>query len=180
MVMKRYSLFFLFTLVSLLGAFAQQADSVQAAPQFGVIDYEGMLVLMPEYQEAQAQVDDLKRKYEAESERAEAEFQRKFAEFLEGQKDFPQNIMEKRQKELQTLLEQSVQFRQTAQKLLKEARQDYTANARRRLDAVLAQVAANHHLLFVFNNSGDHIPFVDAERVVDVEAEVLTTLGLSK
>ena len=185
----------LFLLLALLplAAFAQdvttQAQPATAthaqpaaprAPRFGVIDYDGVLELMPEYKAAQEQVAALKAKYDTESERAEAEFQRKFAEFLDGQKEFPQNILEKRQKELQTLLEQSVQFRQSAQKLLKQAESDYTDNARRALDNVIQRVAATHNLVLVFNSSSNQLPYVDQTRVLDVEHLVLQALGLNK
>lgn len=147
-------------------------------PKFGVIDYEGVLELMPEWKVAQAQLDSLRARYNAESERAEREFQRKFAEFLEGQSDFPKNIMEKRQKELQCLLEESVSFRQSVQKLLRQAEADYTANARRRLDSALKVVASEHRLLFIFNVSGNQVPYVDEERIMDVKSVVLEMLKL--
>lgn len=169
--MKKLILLLFITLP--LYANAQNEDTQEVAPKactcrFGVIDYNAILESLPEWKEAQQQVAALKAKYDAESERAEGEFQSKFTEFLEGQKDFPQNIMEKRQKELQTLLEQSVQFRQSAQKLLKEAEADYTMPARQKLNDALKQVAAEQGLVFIFNSSQDQIPFVDQSQVIDV------------
>ena len=41
----------------------------------------------------------------------EDEFNRKYEDFLEGQRDFPQTILQKRQLELQQLMEKNIEFR---------------------------------------------------------------------
>ena len=46
---------------------------------------------------------------------------RKFEEFMQGQKEFPKTILEKRQNELQNMLESNASFRIKVQALLKEA-----------------------------------------------------------
>lgn len=71
---------------------------------------------------------DLKSKYDKEAQRSEEEFQRKFAEFLQGQKEFPENILLKRQHELQDLLTKSIRFKEESQKLLVQAEKDLQAD----------------------------------------------------
>ena len=83
-------------------------QSAVRVPQFGYLSYNEVYKQMPEYKKACDDFAALKAKYDAEATRAEDEFQRKFAEFLNGQKDFPQSIMLKRQAELQDLMEKSV------------------------------------------------------------------------
>ena len=62
------------------------------AQKFGYMNYDMVLKAMPEYIKAQSQLEILKAKYTAEAERTDQEFNRKYSEFLDGQRDFPKNI----------------------------------------------------------------------------------------
>lgn len=85
--------------------------SVFAQAKFGYLNYSDVLKAMPQYAEAEENLAVLQSKYDAEIQRSEEEFTRKYAEFLQEQKDFPQNIMVKRHKELQELMEKSLAFK---------------------------------------------------------------------
>ena len=118
----------LLALVPFLGASAQEQSAATptdtptvTVPQFGYLSYNAVFAQMPDYQKAKEDFAALKAQYDAEATRAEEEFQRKFTEFLQGQKDFPKSIMQKRQAELQELMDKSVAFRKEAQRLLAEA-----------------------------------------------------------
>ena len=92
--------------------------------QFGYLSYQQVLKEMPEYTQAMQELQTLKAKYDEEAARGETEFQRKFVDFLQGQKDFPQTIMQKRQAELQTLMDNGVAFRVQVQGLIAQAEKD--------------------------------------------------------
>ena len=69
--------------------------------RFGTLRYDSLLHAMPEYATMQTRLADLRAKYEQEVAYNEESFKRQFAEFLQGQKEFPQNILLKRQREMQ-------------------------------------------------------------------------------
>ena len=79
----------------LLLPFAVKAQTTQG--RFGYLSYNAIFQAMPEYEVSRQKLADLKSKYDKEAQRSEEEFQRKFAEFLQGQKEFPENILLKRQ-----------------------------------------------------------------------------------
>ena len=91
----------------LLATFLPLAAMAQA--QFGYLSYQTVMKEMPEYIQSQHQLKELRAKYDAEAVRSEEEFQKKFVEFMQGQKDFPQSIMQKRQAELQMLMNNGVE-----------------------------------------------------------------------
>ena len=95
--------------------------TASAQIQFGYVSYEQVLKEMPEYAKATQDLTALKAKYEAEAQKGEEEFQQKFVDFLQGQKDFPQAIMQKRQAELQALMDNGVAFRMKSQELSAQA-----------------------------------------------------------
>ena len=84
--------------------------------QFGYLSYRQALQAMPEYTAAQQSLSALKTKYDDEAKYNEEKFRKMFADFLEGQKGFPQEIMLKRQKELQVAMEQGISFRKDAER----------------------------------------------------------------
>ena len=90
--MKRLASIILFMCV-FLGVSAQE----NATLKFGFLSYEAALQSMPDYTLAQKNLADLKAQYQTEAKRVEDEFNRKYEEFLEGQRDFPKTILQKRQ-----------------------------------------------------------------------------------
>lgn len=97
--MKKIALSILLCFIALCGAEAQ------SQVKYGYLSYNTLLRAMPEYAEAQLAVGELRKKYEAEASYNEMNFKRLFAEFLEGQKEFPENILLKRQRDLQEAME---------------------------------------------------------------------------
>ena len=89
-----------FALVLILSFAHFLMGQTSAQVKFASVDYEKVLKQMPEYAQAQQSLSELKAKYDQEATRGEEEFQNKFSEFLQGQKDFPENILVKRQAEL--------------------------------------------------------------------------------
>lgn len=163
----------LLALLPCVGASAQEEVRV---PQFGYLSYNAVFSQMAEYQQAQDEFAALKAKYDAEATRAEEEFQRKFAEFLQGQKDFPASILQKRQAELQDLMDKSVNFRKESRRLLSEAEKELQAPVCARLNEAIAAVASELGLIFVLNTDGNSLPFVNQQVGVDVTQPVLMKL----
>ena len=149
-------------------------------PQFGYLSYNEVFEKMPEYQKAKEDFAALKEKYDAEATRAEEEFQRKFAEFLQGQKDFPPSILQKRQAELQDLMDKSVTFRKESRRLLRQAEGELQAPVSTRLNEAIQAVGAELGLIFVLNTDGNSLPFVHPQVGVNVTAPVLQKLGIEK
>jgi len=162
-------------LIPCMGVSAQEEVRV---PQFGYLSYSEVFEQMPEYQKAKEDFAELKVKYDAETTRSEDEFQRKFTEFLQGQKDFPPSILQKRQAELQDLMDKSVAFRRETRRLLREAEAELQAPVSARLDEAIQAVGAELGLIFVLNTDGNSLPFVHPQVGVNITQPVLMKLGL--
>ena len=74
-----------------------------------------IIQVMPEFAKAQTDIQTMSKQYEDEIKRAEEEFQKKFADFQQEQKTLPQNILERRQKDLQEMQQKGIQFQHEAQ-----------------------------------------------------------------
>ena len=119
--MKKTILFLLLTVVSLAVSAqdAQPKDSV--AFKFGYLSYDSVMVAVPDYTELKTNMAQLREQYEAEQKRVENDFNKKYEEFLDGQASFPKTILQKRQSELQEMLDRNIEFKKQSQKMLSEA-----------------------------------------------------------
>lgn len=146
--------------------------------RFGYISYSEVCQQMPQYAQAQQQLADLKSKYEQEAVRGEEEFQRKYSDFLQGQKDFPANILQKRQAELQEVMERGIAFRKEAQELLTSAERDLMQDVYRQFNAAISAVAAERGYAFVLNTDGNAVPYLNPEMGEDISNLVRVRLGI--
>ena len=167
--MKRLTLFVMMTLVFALCANAQGLC-------FGYLSYDAVLKSMPDYAKVQESLSRLRAQYEGEARRAETEFIAKYEEFLDGQRDFPQTILQKRQSELQDLLERNIAFREESRRRLAEAEQEAMAPLHQKLSNALQSVGFLRGVAFIINTDQNACPFINPEMGIDVTEDVLNLL----
>lgn len=176
---------FLLTLVTLisLAAGAQstisttslQTEQQPAVPQqvaqaliFGYLSYDSVLQSMPDYATAMQQIKILKNKYDEEAERVEKDFNKQYEEFLEGQRDFPPTILQKRQSELQELLDKNIAFKEESSRLLESAEKTIMAPVHRTLSDALQAIGRERGYIFIINTDNNTCPFVNQTRGEDI------------
>lgn len=162
----------------LLAVACSLAATAQSTVKYGSLSYESLLHAMPEYVQVQEQMSQLRKKYEAEAAYNESSFKRQFAEFLQGQKDFPQNILLKRQRDLQDAMEKGMAFRREADALLRNAEAEMMRPVRQVLDAAIRSVGLEHGYEYILNTDANAYPFVHAEVVEDATPYVEQKLGI--
>lgn len=123
----------------------------QSTIKYGTIHYDSLLVSLPQYAQVQQRMEELQKKYEAETTYNEQNFKRLFAEFLQGQKDFPQNILLKRQRDLQEQMEKAIAFRKDADALLRTAEADMMRPLRQMLDELIRNVGLERGYEVIIN-----------------------------
>ena len=152
------------------------APAAPPALHFGSFSYQGLFESMPDYALAKRNIDDLRIKYDNEMKRVENEFNAKYEQFLEGQRDFAPSILQKRQAELQELMEKNTAFKKEAQRLLQQAEDEAYKPLRTRLDAAIQQVGKDKGLAFILNTDNQAVPYINAATGEDVSAAILAAL----
>ena len=147
-------------------------NNTQTSLRFGYLSYTSVLKLMPDYIAAQRNIDDLRTKYDVEMKRVENEFNQKYEQFLEGQHDFAPSILQKRQAELQELMDKNIAFKQKAQQLLKDAETKAYEPVYQRLNTVIQRVGQALGLAFILNTDAHAVPFINTSLGVDVTATI--------
>ena len=147
------------------------------AQKFGHIASEQLLQDMPEYDSAQAKVDDLRGQYDLEIERLQVEINKKIDEFNNAEATMTNLIREAKASEIQEMQVRLQNFAQTAQQDLQQQSmmliQPVMDKARKAIEAV----AKEQGLLYVFDLSQGN-PVYTGPESVDLLPLVKTQLGL--
>ena len=170
--MKRF-LVLLVAFVS-LNAFAQ--GDATSSIKFGYLSYQAAIQSMTDYALVQQQLTDLKAQYQAEAKRVEDEFNRKYEEFLDGQRDFPKTILQKRQTELQELMKKNIDFKNTSREQLAKDEADIFAPLYAKLNETLAKMCAEKGYAFIIDTDAKAVPVVNPLMCEDINQAVQDAL----
>lgn len=149
---------------------------LMAQTHFGYFSYKSVVDSMPDMIAARQSMEVLREKYAAEIKRSEEEFNRKYAEFLSGQKDFPQTILLKRQRELQQLMEAGLSFRKDCDKQLAEAEKNLYAPVKDKLQQAVQAVGLEGGYDFIVNTDNESYPYINPWRGDDVTLKIRAKL----
>ena len=144
--------------------------------KFGFLSYEAALQSMPDYTLAQNKLADLKAQYQTEAKRVEDEFNRKYEEFLEGQREFPKTILQKRQSELQELMQKNIAFKQQSLDELAKAEQEAMAPLRIKLIEALGKIGRERGYAFIVDTDQKALPFINPAMGEDINQTVQDAL----
>ena len=168
--MKKTVLFLLLTVVSLVLSAQDTKDSV--AIKFGYLSYDSVMVAMPEYAEFKTNMAQLREQYEAEQKRVENDFNKKYEEFLDGQATFPKTILQKRQSELQEMLDRNIDFKKQSLKMLNDVEANLMNTIKTTINTAVSIVAQERGFAFVLNTDKEAVPFINPAQGEDITEAV--------
>ena len=170
--MKKATLILIVTLMSLTA----HAQTQTAGIKFGYLSYDAALKAIPGYAEMEADMAELHSQYEAEQQRVENEFNKKYEEFLDGQRDFPETILRKRQTELREMLERNVAFKKDIREQLAVAEAKLFDPLKELLTSALTKIAIENGYAFILNTDQNAVPFINPTLGEDITEEVIRQL----
>lgn len=144
--------------------------------RFGYLSYEGAIQSMPDYAIVQKKMKTLQEQFQAETLRVEDEFNRKYEDFLDGQREFPRTILQKRQTELQELMEKNIQFKEQGRQELADAEREALAPLRIRLIELLSTIGREKGFAFIYDTDTKALPFLNIDFGEDINQLVQDAL----
>lgn len=146
--------------------------------KFGYLDFNSTLKLMPEYLEAEINLQKMQSDYRAEIERSKREFERQYIEFLLEQEHLSASIVAKRQKELQLLMDNNAQFRDKVQEELESHRVNMLDPIKKKLLSAISKVCTEKNLDYVIDTGSNAYLVINPEKGVDISSSVFSLLGI--
>jgi outer membrane protein len=151
--MKKYILL-LFISFIMLPVCAQQM-------KIGYFSYNAVLKATPDYLTATANIENLKKQYDAEIQIAQKDFNEKYENFIENQDGMASAIREKRQSELQSILERNMAFKQESERLLAKAEEEALAPLRAKLDNAIKSLGSEKDFIVILNTDNNAAPYIN-------------------
>lgn len=148
--------------------------------KFGFIDFNATLRRMPDYIEAEANLRNIQSVYQDELDRSKREFERQYIEFMLEQDHLSASIVAKRQKELQLLMDNNVQFRDEVQMELEAKRDELLIPLQKKLLNAVQEVSTELNLDYVVDTGKGTYLYINQERGVDISDQVGSRLGIEK
>ena len=147
------------------------------AQKFGHVTSEQLLQAMPEYDSAQAELQQLQRHYELEIERIQVEINKKIEEFNQGEASMSNLIKEAKASEIQELQMRLQNYSQTAQQDLQQQSMIVIQPVMEKARNAINEVAKEHGLIYVFDLSQGN-PVYTSEESLDMVPLVKAKLGV--
>ena len=175
--MKKTVLFLLLTVVLLTVTAQEITPKDSVAFKYGYLSYDSVMIAMPEFAEFKTNMAQLREQYEAEQKRVENDFNMKYEEFLDGQANFPQTILQKRQSELQEMLDKNIAFKKQSQKMLNDAEARMLDAIKTTINMAVNTVAQERGYAFVLNTDKEAVPFINPAMGEDITEAVKQLLN---
>ena len=175
--MKKTVLFLLLTVASLTVTAQEITPKDSVAFKYGYLSYDSVMIAMPDYAALKINMGQLREQYEAEQKRVENDFNMKYEEFLDGQANFPQTILQKRQSELQEMLDKNIAFKKQSQKMLNDAEARMLDAIKTTINMAVKDIAQEHGYAFVLNTDKEAVPFVNPAMGEDITEAVKQLLN---
>ena len=156
-----------------MGVFAQNL-------KFGHVNAQEIITAMPEFTQAQTELQTLEKQLSDELQRSSEEFSKKYQEFQQAMaKDsLPANIAERRQNELQDMSQKIDQFRQKAMQDMEKAQSDKMAPIYKKLDDAIKAVGAAEGVIYIFDLARTAIPYINEAQSINLTPKVKAQLGI--
>ena len=166
--MKKVILMAVMVLMGLSG----YAQTETTGLKFGYLSIDSVLLSMPEYAEMQQNMATMRQQYEAEMKRVEDDFNKKYEEFLDGQKNFPQTILQKRQSELQEMLDKNIAFKKEGLQMLKETEKTQKDVILMMIDMAVKTIGMQRGYAFILNTDANATPWLNPAMGEDITKAV--------
>lgn len=147
------------------------------AQKFGHITAELLLQDMPEYDSAQAQIEELRETYDLELERIQVEINKKIEQYNQSEATMSELIKQAKASEIQEMNARLQNFAQTAQQDIQQQSMAKIQPVIEKARKAINDVAKEKGLLYVFDMSQGN-PVYASEESLDLLPLVKTKLGL--
>lgn len=158
--------------IAIFMVFACCVTAVAQQAKIGYFSYKAILEDMPDYVTAMLGVETLRKQYDEELKAASDEFNEKYELFLDQQSMLDEPIKQKRQADLQSLLDRNIQFRNESMRLLRQAEQDALAPVKQKLNKAIQSVGYSGAFLLIVNTDSEACPYIDSNSAEDVTAKI--------
>lgn len=148
------------------------------AQKFGHIDSGAIIQLMPEYTQAQTELQALEKQYQDELNYLRDELTKKNDDYKAQAETLPDNIRQRREQELQEIYDKMTQFYNDSQMNLQKMSDEKMASITDKVLNAIKAVGDEGSFVCIFDSANGIIPYISTTATTDVTEQVKAKLGI--
>ena len=153
------------------------------AQKFGRVDLAAIVTAMPEYKEAEANLQVYGKDLQDQLEQIQVEFNNRYLEYEKNVATYSDSVRQLKERELTELQQRFQDFQQVAQQDMQKKEAELINPVYTKANDAVKVVSTRGGYIAVFNTAGDQpasagLAYFDAEALTDITAEVKKELGI--
>ena len=161
-------------------AVAMLGISTASAQKFARINLQEVVVAMPEFEEAQKNLEAFGKDLQEQMEQIQVEFNNKLADFQKNQATMAASIKQMKQQGLEQLQQRFSEFQQIAQQDFQKKQAELLEPVQKKAQEAVNSVAKTNGYIVVFDTSMQTLAYLDEAQVVDIAPLVKKSLGITE
>lgn len=149
-----------------------------SAQKFARVNLQEIVVAMPEFEEAQKNLEAFGKDLQEQMEQIQVEFNNKLADFQKNQATMAASVKQMRQQELEQLQQRYAEFQQIAQQDFQKKENELIEPVQKKANDAVNKVAKIAGYIAVFNTSLPTLAYFDEAQLTDIAPLVKKELGI--
>lgn len=149
-----------------------------SAQKFARINVQEVVMAMPEFDEAQKNLEAFGKDLNEQMEQIQVEFNNKLADFQKNQATMAASVKQMRQQELEQLQQRFSEFQQIAQQDFQKKQAELIEPVQKRAQEAVNKVAKANGYIVVFDVSVPSLAYIDEAQTTDIAPLVKKELGI--
>lgn len=154
--------------------------STVSAQKFARVNLQEIVVAMPEFDQAQKNLEAFGKDLQEQMEQIQVEFNNKLADFQKNQGTMAASVKQMRQQELEQLQQRFAEFQQIAQQDFQKKESELLEPVQKKANEAVNKVAKSAGYLAVFNTAVPSLAYFDEAQLTDISALVKKELGITE
>ena len=152
--------------------------STVSAQKFARINVQEVVMAMPEFEEAQKNLEAFGKDLNEQMEQIQVEFNNKLADFQKNQATMAASVKQMRQQELEQLQQRFSEFQQIAQQDFQKKQGELLEPVQKKAQDAVQKVAKANGYIVVFDISVPSLAYIDEVQTTDIAPLVKKELGI--
>lgn len=153
------------------------------AQKFGRVDLAAIVTAMPEYKEAETNLQAYGKDLQDQLEQIQVEFNNRYLEYEKNVATYSDSVRQLKERELTELQQRFQDFQQVAQQDMQKKEAELINPVYTKANDAVKVVSTRGGYIAVFNTAGDQpasagLAYFNAEALTDITAEVKKELGI--
>ena len=149
-----------------------------SAQKFARINVQEVVMAMPEFDEAQKNLEAFGKDLNEQMEQIQVEFNNKLADFQKNQATMAASVKQMRQQELEQLQQRFSEFQQIAQQDFQKKQAELIEPVQKKAQEAVNKVAKANGYIVVFDISVPSLAYIDEAQTSDIAPLVKKELGI--